>query len=437
MTGVSEAIVPVAGSIDATDAIEAADAMGSADTTDAAATGPRGLRLPDGLVDAVALFLTLRVALSLVAVYAWWKGGLPGPCHFELARDGWLTVPRIADGPTEFPLVGVWQRWDACWYGKIASFGYEPAEMSANFWPMFPILVGFVGRLVGGSVALGGLIVSSIAYVAAMVGLVRLVGRDFDGVVGRRTILLLSIFPSAFFLFAPFTEATFLALAVWSIAMARERRWLLAGVFGFLAGLTRIQGVFLVLPIGWEAVAAAGLLAWRPGRAVGGGHIGVDQLVRGGSAAMGPGLAFVGFLGFTALTVGKTPLDTQDAWGGKEFFPPWDVAAAAWRWTVERHDPLQALNLVLLVLVIGLLIAGIRRLPVAYTLFAVPQVLLLATRIQPTPLTSTNRYLLVVFPAFVVLALIPWQRVRVAWAITSTLFLAVLLQAFLAGDYVA
>lgn len=231
-------------------------------------TGTRGRwsALPDGLVDAIALFLTLRVALSLVAAYAWWKGGLPGPCHFEVARDGWLTIPRLADGPTEFPLVGVWQRWDACWYGKIASFGYEPAEMSVNFWPMFPILTGLTGRLVDGSVALGGLIVSSIAYIAAMVGLVRLVGRDFDGVIGRRTILLLSIFPSAFFLFAPFTEATFLALAVWSIAMARERRWLLAFVFGFLAGLTRIQGVFLLLPIGWEALAAAGLTAWRPWR---------------------------------------------------------------------------------------------------------------------------------------------------------------------------
>lgn len=397
----------------------------------------RGPSLPDGLVDAVVLFLTLRVALSLVAAYAWWKGGLPGPCHFEVARDGWLTIPRLADGPAEFPLVGVWQRWDACWYGKIASFGYEPAEMSANFWPMFPILTGLAGRLVGGSVALGGLIVSSLAYIAAMVGLIRLVGRDFDGVIGRRTILLLSIFPSAFFLFAPFTEATFLALAVWCIAMARERRWLLAGVFGFLAGLTRIQGVFLVLPIGWEALAAAGLTAWRPWREWRLPRVDAGALARGGLAAGGPVLAFLGFFAFTAAVAGQTPLDTQDAWGGKQFFPPWEVAAAAWRWTVEHHDPLQFLNLALLVLVIGLLIAGIRRLPLAYTLFAIPQVLLLATRIQPTPLTSTNRYLLVVFPAFVVLALIPWQRVRLAWAIVSTLFLAVLLQAFLAGDYVA
>ena len=401
--------------------------------------GWRGLldRLPPGLLDAIALFLIMRLALGLVAAYLWWKGNLPGPCHFELARNGWLTVPPLADQGAEFPLVGVWQRWDACWYGKIATFGYEPAEMSANFWPMFPILTGFMAQLLGGSVALGGLIVSGVAYVAAMTGLYRLVARDFEPRIARRTVLLLSIFPSAFFLFAPFTEALFLALAVWSIAMARERRWLLAGLLGLAAGMTRIQGVFLVLPIGWEALAAAGLTAWRPWRDLRLPPLSIGPFVRGSLAAGGPLLGFIGFFAYTAVVAGQTPLDTQDAWGGKEFFPPWDVATAAWRWTIDHHDPLQFVNLSLLVIFGVLLLAGLRRLPVAYTLFALPQILLLATRIQPTPLTSTNRYLLVVFPAFVVVALIPWRNVRLAWAITSTLFLAVLLQAFLGGDYVA
>ena len=394
-------------------------------------------RLPAGFLDAVGLFLTMRVALGLVALYLWWKGGLPGPCHFELARNGWLTIPPLADEGAGFPLVGVWQRWDACWYSKIASFGYEPAEMSANFWPLFPALTGVTATLVGGSVAFAGLLVSAVAYIAAMTGLHRLVARDFETVIARRTVLFISIFPSAFFLFAPFTEALFLALAVWSIAMARERRWLLAGLLGLLAGLTRIQGVFLVLPLAWEALAAAGLTAWRPWREVRLPPIEIGPLVRGALASAGPLVGFVAFFAYSAAVAGQTPLDTQDAWGGKEFFPPWDVAAAAWQWALDRNDPLQALNLVLLALFGLLLIAGLRRLPVAYTLFALPQLVLLATRIQPTPLTSTSRYLLVIFPMFVVLALIPWPRVRLAWAITSTLFLAVLVQSFLTGDYVA
>lgn len=394
-------------------------------------------RLPPGFGDALALFVTMRFALGLVVVYLWWRGGLPGPCHFELARNDWQTIPPLADQGAAFPLVGTWQRWDACWYSKIATFGYEPAELSVNFWPLFPILTGGVARVVGGSVALAGLIVSAIAYVAAMVGLFRLVARDVDEVIARRTMLLITIFPSAFFLFASFTESLFLALAVWTIVAARERSWLLAAVLGGLAALTRIQGVFLALPIGWEALMASGLLQWRPSAGPERPAIAWRPLVAGGLASFAPAVGFASFIGYTAAIARQTPLDTQDAWGGKEFFPPWEVVDAAWRWTIERADPLQGLNLILLFIFGALLVVALRRLPFAYSLFALPQFVLLATRIQPTPLTSTNRYLLVIFPAFVVLALIPWRRVRIAWAITSLLFLAILLREFQAGTFVA
>jgi hypothetical protein len=394
-------------------------------------------RLPAGFEDAIALFLTMRVALGLVVIYLWWRGGVPGPCHFELARNGWLTVPPLADEGVGLPLVGVWQRWDACWYGKIATFWYEPQELSVNFWPLFPLLTGFISPLVGGGVALAGLVVSAIAYVAAMVGLYRLVARDVDPVTARRTVVVLSIFPSAFFLFAPFTEALFLALAVWTMVAARERRWVLAGAVGLLAALTRIQGVFLIFPVGWEVAVAAGLTAWRPWRSLALPAIDWGVIGRGLIAVGGPALGFWSFIGYTAATVGQTPLDTQDAWGGKEFFPPWEVVDAAWTWAIARSDPLQAFNLILLIGFGVLLVVAARRLPISYTLYALPQFVLLATRIQPTPLTSTNRYLLVIFPVFVVLALIPWARVRLAWGITSILFLALLLTEFQRGTFVA
>lgn len=402
-------------------------------------------RLPPGIGDAIALFATMRLALGLVAVYLWWRGGVPGPCHFELARNAWLTIPPLADQGPAFPLVGVWQRWDACWYSKIAAFGYEPAELSVTFWPLFPVLTGGAARIVGGSVALAGLIVSGIAYVAAMVGLHRLISRDVDSETARRTMILVTIFPSAFFFFAPFTEALFLALAVWTIAAAREREWAWAWALGLLAALTRFHGVFLALPIAWEAMAAAGLLAWRPWRVRDGDRGGagdrptpnLGSLVRGFVAAAGPPIGLTAFLAFAAVTTGRTPLETQDAWGGREFFPPWDVAGASWQWAIDHGDPLQFLNLALLILFGLLSIVAARRLPFAYTLFAAPQLLLLATRIQPTPLSSTTRYLLIAFPVFVTVALIPWRRVRLAWAITSLLLLGILVREFQAGTFVA
>ena len=76
--------------------------------------------------------------------------------------------------------------------------------------------------------------------------------------------------------------------------------------------------------------------------------------------------------------------------------------------------------------------------PVTYSLYAWPPLLLVATRIQPTPLTSTMRYVLVLFPVFIVAVLLterPW--LRQAWLIVSTLLLGALTTIFLQGDFVA
>ena len=386
--------------------------------------------LPQGLSEALWLFVLMRVGLGLFALFVWAHQSIPGPCHFELALDGWTTVPPIANHGAEFPLVGVWQRWDACWYSKVATFGYEVGQDSVSFWPLLPALMRIVAWPLGGDVALSGLIVVGGAYVAAITGLYRLVARDFDPEVAQRAVLFITIAPAALFLFAPFTEAPFLACTVWAILAARERRWGLAAAAALLASVARIQGVFLALPIVWEA-----WVAWREQHLQTGGWMPAPRSI---VAVVVPVVGFGSFLLATAILVGRTPLESQDVWGGKNFHPPWEVVDASLRWTIDHHDPVQALNLGMLLLFIVLVIAGIRRLPISYSLLAIPQVALIAVRIQPTPLTSTTRLLEVVFPAFVVVALATGGRRRaVSWGLASTFTLALLTWLYIAGDWVA
>jgi hypothetical protein len=383
--------------------------------------------------DAVGLFLSLRLVFGLFAIYLWWQGTLAGPCHFELARNGWQTIPPLADQGAAFPLVGVWQRWDSCWYTKIATYGYE-ARNSVSFFPLFPVLTGVVGRILLGAIALGGLAVAGAAYVLAMTGLRRLVALDFDDEVALTTVVAISIFPTALFFFAPFTESLFLAASVWALLAARQRLWAIAAIAGLLAALTRIQGVFLVLPLGWEVAMAWHDAGWGMG---GRWRPPAGLLLRPTLAALAPIVGFVAFLGYSAAVVGETPLETQQAWGGTNFHPPWEVVDASWRWAIQHHDPLQAFNLAMLVLFALVTLVGLRQVPVAYSLFAIPQIALIATRIQPIPLTSTGRYLLVVFPVFVILALVRGRWLRFGWAVASTMFLGLLLAAYLQGNFVA
>lgn len=392
------------------------------------------VRLPEGMADAVWLWFVLRVSLGLFAAVLFVKGGLPGPCHFELALDGWKTFPPLDNKGIAFPLIGVWQRWDACWYSKIAVYGYEPGTSSTAFFPLLPVLMRAGSVLTGGDVALAGLIVNAAAFIIALTGLWQLVCADFDVEPARRTILYVAIFPSAFFLFAPFTEAIFLACAVWAILGARRRNWKLAALAGFLGALARTQGILLVLPLGWEAAAAlrGRWNAWRSG---------ADQPRFGDLgpliAAAAPVVAFVGYVAYTAIFVGQTPFEAQAHWGN-DLHLPWETVIAAWNWAIERPDAVEMINLVMLLFFAFLFFVGIRRLPASYTLYMLPQITLVSARLQPTPLTSTTRYMLVLFPAFIVLAMAGRQpRLRTAWVTMSLLFLGLLTALFLEGTFVA
>ena len=68
--------------------------------------------------------------------------------------------------------------------------------------------------------------------------------------------------------------------------------------------------------------------------------------------------------GLHGHVVGQSTLNSQDAWGGRNLHPPWEVIDAASSWAIDHHDPLQALNLFLLILFVGLVIVGLTRVPV-------------------------------------------------------------------------
>ena len=56
----------------------------------------------------------------------------------------------------------------------------------------------------------------------------------------------MSIFPTAFTLVAPYSEAPFLAFTVWSFVAARQGGGRPLASLALLAGATRIQGAFIL-----------------------------------------------------------------------------------------------------------------------------------------------------------------------------------------------
>jgi len=145
----------------------------------------------------------------------------------------------------------IWTSWDTRHYLTIAEHGYDSsADIKNNliaFFPLYPYLTKAL-TLVFRNYMLSALIISNLAYAVAAYFLYELVKLDYDKEDAYRAVIYLSVFPTAYFLHAAYTESLFLALSIGSFYFARKKRWRLASVLGMFAATTRITGI-LLLPV--------------------------------------------------------------------------------------------------------------------------------------------------------------------------------------------
>ena len=182
-----------------------------------------------------------------------------------ISRVSFPAADQIADGRSVFgakrAFWDIFARWDSQWYFNIAYDGYhyEPGSRgSLGFFPAYPLLMRYAGHLFGRSQAdlyYGGIAISWVAFVIAMIGLYKLATLDLEPDAAARAVLLAAIFPFAFFFGVVYTESLFLAATVWAFYSFRTRWWILGGLCGALATATRVNGIMM-----WPALA---WIAWR------------------------------------------------------------------------------------------------------------------------------------------------------------------------------
>jgi Gpi18-like mannosyltransferase len=144
-----------------------------------------------------------------------------------------------------------WAHWDGVWFIKVAVNGYAGNDGSAAFFPLFPLLLRWVGVALDNNLVIAGIVISLACYVGAMVLLYRLVEAEFDQRTAYLSVLYISLFPTAFFFQAVYSESLFLLLALACFGWSRSGRWKLAGLAGLFATLTRSTGIMLLLPMAY------------------------------------------------------------------------------------------------------------------------------------------------------------------------------------------
>jgi Mannosyltransferase (PIG-V) len=381
---------------------------------------------------AAATLLVTRAGVLCVAAFAALSVG-PG-------RGGGIAAHNAAkfDVPAlTHPLGGFWDmllsplaRWDAVWYLGIADHGYHGHAGGAHaaFFPLYPLVVRGVAELVGGSrgaLLVSAYLVSLAAFAAALYLLYRLAALELGRHAARTALLLLALFPGSLYFGAPYSESLFLLASVAAFYAARTGRWMWAGGAAAAAAATRSAGILLLLPLAAIYVRERG---WRPGRDAAWLLLGPLGL---GAFALYLGLAHGDALAF---------LDVQHAWY-RHFAGP---LGGAWNGLVAGVDGARQLlsgsrrpvyfqeaggdpfrvasmNLMLLVFLVFALVGswGVwRRLPFPYALWTGVALLLpLSFPVGPQPLMSLPRFLSVLFPLFMWLALECEERRAREWMV--------------------
>jgi Gpi18-like mannosyltransferase len=307
--------------------------------------------------------------------------------------------PGVHYAASANPLLAVWGRWDAEHYLGIAQNGYSGTEFA--FFPLYPTLIKIVGSFTGSDL-IAGLIISNAASFLGLLYLYKLIEHEYNRHVAQRATFYVSIFPTAIFFSAVYSESLFFFLTVASFYYVRERRWLMAGVVGFFAALTRSEGILLAAPlfIEWAIAAKEGgrefFRYW------------VDDVVK---PLLGLALVPLGLLTYMAYlwVVTGDPLKfshVQEHWG-RHFAPPWESIGNAITKISHAHMTQQtianqSLELTFTALMVVALFMGLRRLRPSYSIYMALSILV---PMSTSSLMSMQRFALMLFPMFALFGL--------------------------------
>jgi hypothetical protein len=351
---------------------------------------------------------TGRFLLVLLGLYTLFRLFTTGVLLWIVAEH---QDPVIFSGevPPYFDLATLW---DGAWYERIATDGY-PAELPLNdrgevrqnawaFYPVFPTLAKGVMLVTGLPFAIAAPVVATVLGYAAAAVMGLMLRERVGGAAALGGVALFAAFPAAPALQVAYTEslaALLLCVVLW--LLIRER-WLVAGAVALLTGLARP----IALPLGLVALVAV-IVRWRRRH--------TEPLTAREYASMVAALASCGISGLiwpALVWAGTGQPDgytvTMSAWRGGDEVAPFTPTLEMVQFLFGDFRGL--LYLVGFFVLLGVMMLGpwARGLGPVLQTWSLGYPFYLAAALDPW--TSIYRYLILLFPAFVVLIGGGWPK---------------------------
>ncbi len=158
----------------------------------------------------------------------------------------------------ENTLINMWSIWDSKWYISIAEDGYSKQKYpfkdidNKGFMPLYSILIFILSSFLFLNSHLAGIIISNILLISSFYFLNKLIKSDIrltDKIDINDTYLYILFFPTSFFLSSIYPESLFLLLSILVFYTINIKRIYLTCIFIGLAFITKIYGIFLIIPL--------------------------------------------------------------------------------------------------------------------------------------------------------------------------------------------
>ena len=289
--------------------------------------------------------------------------------------------------------------WDGNFNEMIANHGYQQIGGFENPWltlaflPVLPLTTRGVHLVTGVGVNILGPAIVILCGLAAFVLLARFLSQKFGEEIALTTCALMLFSPNAFVFSMFYTEGPMLLFTVLTLRSLEERKWLWAGVFALVGGLTRPNGFVLLIPC-----VVAAVLEMR-----------ASQASTRWKAWIAPVIAPIGFVLWLCFVWAKTGSPTgyfdlqSEVWGARVDGGV-NLVQESWKLVAHGSYNLDTTISVLAIVVFGIggVVLGVRQKmnPVLLS-FGIAVVVVTAMNARQS---SGARFLLPAFPLFVVWA---------------------------------
>lgn len=332
--------------------------------------------------------------------------------------------------------LGIWNRYDGYRYFLLAYSGYQDPANVANtvFYPLYPMILRGIWKLTGIDLITISLFVSTVTAFFAFYMLYLTVDDIYSKKAAKYTVICLAIYPTSLFLVGPYTESLFIALTLAAFYMAGKDHWLLAGLAGALASLTRSMGVFTAIALGWMAIRNWKQMqfTWTP------------KVLHMAVGVTAPGLAGIGFMLWRKWMGYPPVLEIQEQYFGSYVIDPVSGIIQGLKAVVTQPSPttiIEGLTVLFWMVLFIIMLKKKNDIPTEWLIYYGVNLVVFASKANSliSPMQSIGRYILILFPGFVYLG--RWlsglqPRKRFAYMVVSSALLITVCGLYVIGFFV-